>query len=151
MVDFGESNWERTIFSDEKKWNLDGPDGLQQYWNCLRHEEKAVFSRQNGGESVMIWAGIWAGGATKLAFVEDTRTADDCVYTLSEYLLPAGHCRFGTALVFQQDNASMHTARYTIAFFRDQEMEAMDCLALSPDLNPMRMSGDILFSVFMVV
>ncbi len=131
-VDFGESNWERTIFSDEKKWSLNGPDGLQQYWHCLRHEEKAVFSRQNGGESVMIWAGIWADGATKLTFVEGTQTADDYVNTLSEYLLPAAHRRF----VFQQDNASIHTARYTKAFFRDQEMKVMDWPALSHDLNP---------------
>jgi hypothetical protein len=61
----------------------------------------------------MIWAGIWADGATKLAFVEGTQTADDYVYTLSEYLLPAAHRRFGTAFVFQQDNASIHMARYT--------------------------------------
>ena len=24
--------WESIIFSDEKKWNLDDPDGVQYYW-----------------------------------------------------------------------------------------------------------------------
>ena len=30
------STWISIIISDEKKWNLDGPDGLQLYWRDMR-------------------------------------------------------------------------------------------------------------------
>ncbi|CAJ0952565.1 unnamed protein product, partial [Mesorhabditis belari] len=29
-------DWSMVIFSDEKKWNWDGPDGVDYYWRDLR-------------------------------------------------------------------------------------------------------------------
>jgi hypothetical protein len=52
-VDLG-LGWNHIVFSDEKKFNLDGPDGLQYYWHDLRKEEQTFLSRQNGGGGVMI-------------------------------------------------------------------------------------------------
>ena len=43
------------IFSDEQKFNLDGPDGHQFYWHDLRLEKETFFSRNHGAGSVMIW------------------------------------------------------------------------------------------------
>ena len=48
------TDWDRVVFSDEKKFNLDGPDGLQYYWHDLRCQKETYFSRQNGGGSVMV-------------------------------------------------------------------------------------------------
>jgi transposase len=120
MVDFGERNWRTVIFSDEKKWNLDGPDGHSYYWYCLGREEKTIFSRQNGGGSVMIWAGMWSDGTTQISFVEGNQKSTDYIYTWSEYLLPSAHLRFGTNFIFQQDNARIHTARNTKDFFNEE-------------------------------
>ena len=135
-VDFGAENWKKTIFSDEKKWNLDGPDGLRCYWHDLRKEKKTFFSRQNGGGSVMVSGTVWADGTTKIAFTTGKQCAKDYIYTLSEYLLPAAHLRFGTEFIFQQDNASIHTAHETKGFFEEQNVDNMTWPVKSPDVNP---------------
>jgi transposase len=48
-----EKKWQNVIFSDEKKWNLDGPDGNQFYWHDLRKEPQ-YFSKRQQGECIWI-------------------------------------------------------------------------------------------------
>ena len=44
-----------SIFSDEKKWNLDRPAGYRCYWSDLRKKPK-YFTKTNFGEgSLIIW------------------------------------------------------------------------------------------------
>ncbi|CDF38566.1 unnamed protein product [Chondrus crispus] len=43
--------WGQVIFSNEKKFNLDGPDGLSYYWHDLPKEGKVLSRRQMGSGS----------------------------------------------------------------------------------------------------
>lgn len=52
------NEWNHWIFSDEKKFNLDGPDGYSYYWHDVRKEKLSKMQRQNGGGGVMVWAAI---------------------------------------------------------------------------------------------
>ena len=114
------STWIPIIFSDEKKWNLDGPDGLQHYWRDMRVIIRQTNRRQMGGESVMVWGGFSGVGKTELANLVGNQKSEDYIYTIFEYLLPFAHRKFGTEFLFPQDHAAIHTSSMLTEFFAEQ-------------------------------
>jgi IS30 family transposase len=47
--------WRHWVFSDEKKFNMDGPDGWARYWHDKRVEKRIYEKHHSGGGSVMVW------------------------------------------------------------------------------------------------
>lgn len=131
--------WERVLFTDEKKFNLDGPDGCQYYWHDIRKDPETYSKRVAGGGSVMVWAGVCLNGKTKIAFLEGKQTAVKYTQTLSDYLCPfLQELQDDHGLrdpIFQQDGASIHTAKATQAFLSILNVTTMEWPAKSPDLN----------------
>jgi transposase len=134
-VEFG-GKWRDVIFSDEKKFNLDGPDGMQMHWHDLRREPETCFSRQGGGGSLMVWGAFSWKGLSELVVLRGMQDSEAYIHTLSEYLLPFAHANHGTDFIFQQDNASIHSSHKTRAWMIEQDMKVMTWPARSPDLNP---------------
>ncbi|OXA38649.1 Transposable element Tc3 transposase [Folsomia candida] len=64
-----DKEWQKVIFTDEKKLNLDGPDGYSYYWHHLKKEPEIFSKRQAGGGSVMLWGGFGYNGKTELASI----------------------------------------------------------------------------------
>jgi hypothetical protein len=79
--------WSNVWFSDEKKWNMDGPDGPKQ-WIDTRKQRDTPVRRHTGGGSVMIWGGFCGGTKTPLEFLDGGVTAVNYVGTLERCLQP---------------------------------------------------------------
>ena len=93
--------WKSVYFSDEKKWNLDGPDGCQYYWHDLRKDQSFFKSRQFGGGSVMVWAAFSATKKSKIVFLEGRQNSAMYIQTIKGNLKPI----ITRQELFQQDNA----------------------------------------------
>lgn len=128
--------WRKIIFSDEKKFNLDGPDGWACYWHDLRKEPRYFSKRQSGGGSVMVWGAIGYKKKFDLIFV-DTRMDAKKYQDMIGPLFPAwGYEAAGLNWKFQQDNAPIHVAKSTLKYFKDRNIHLFTPWpAKSPDMN----------------
>ena len=104
------SEYERIIFSDEEKSNLDGPDVFFYYWHDLHKKAKAFSKRQQGEGSLMVWAAFGFHGKVNIAFPSGRTNALTYQDLLKENLLPIVEATGGPFWMFQQDNLSIHTA-----------------------------------------
>lgn len=92
------------IFSDEKKINLDVPDGIQYYWRDLR-KEPLYFSKRNfGGGSLMVSGAFSSVGTLTLAFPSTRMNSTEYIGVLEDHLLPFRYIYHEENWIFQQDN-----------------------------------------------
>ena len=76
-VQWNAENWSKVIFSDEKKFNLDGPDGFQFYWYDLRKVEQIFSEHLFGGGSLMIWGAFSIKGKASLVKMKGKQNAQN--------------------------------------------------------------------------
>lgn len=126
----------QVIFSDEKKFNFDGPDGFKSYWRDLRKEAKFFSKRNFGGGSVMVWAAFSAKGKSEIAFVSNKMNSAASIKVLQDHLVPFWDTIEEPGLVFMQDNAPIHSSRETRRGLQDHNITLLDWPACSPDQNP---------------
>ena len=129
--------WRKIIFSDEKKFNLDGPDGNCFYYHDKRKKQLLHDRRHTGGGGVMVWGAIGWNGKTDLAFLEGNQNSTGYLNTLQHHLLPDAARIGGRNWIFQQDNAPIHVSRQSMAWFEERGIRLLPWPARSPDLNPM--------------
>lgn len=126
----------QVIFTDEKKFNLDGPDGDRGYYHDLRKEPMRFPKRGFGGGSCMVWAAFCADSTVALAFVTSKMNSAHYQDVLRLHLLPflAQHPQQQYEMV--QDNAPIHVSRSTKQWLSANNVTTIDWPPLSPDLNP---------------
>jgi hypothetical protein len=81
-------DWSKWIWTDEKKFNLDGPDGYNYYWHVKGMEPLRYSSNASSKKSVMIWCGISKCGQTGLVKVHGRLNRKNIVeYFRTDYFL----------------------------------------------------------------
>ena len=129
------TNWNKIIFSHEKKFYLDGPGGFSFYWHDLRQDKMILSKSTFGGGSLMAWASIIAHGKSEFVFINDRLNSEKYQTILENHLLPLISFRNDSDFIFKQDNAPVHTARSTHKWFEQQHISVLEWPANSPDLN----------------
>ena len=136
MISAPPDKWDKIIFSDVKKWNLDGPDGFRSFWYDLRQEKQMFSRRHSEGGGVMVWAGFASGGTAKICFCKPRMNSDDYQDILADYLLPVGPLITSGDYIFMQDNAPIHCSGSTKSWLEVNQVQTLPWPPLSPDLNP---------------
>lgn len=133
---FWEEDWQSVIFSDEKKFNLDGPDGNQYHWQDTRKKPENRLARNFGGGSLMIWAAFGYIGKSPICFISCKMNSGKYIELLEDGLLNYADDMAPNSWIFQQDNAAIHSSRATKEFLRTCNVPVLEWPACSPDLNP---------------
>jgi len=131
------TEWKNIIFSDEKKFNLDGPDGLSYYWHDLKKSTSPRMSRNFGGGSIMFWGAFSYSEKLPLVTVPCKMNAEGYTDVLEEVLIPYLEKNNNVTFTFQQDNAPVHSAKFTKQWLHSKNVCQLQWPSLSPDLNPM--------------
>jgi hypothetical protein len=108
------SEWKRVVWSDEKKFNLDGPDGLIYYWHDLRKEDQVFSKRSHGGSGIMIWTSFGWNGKSEICFIAKKLNAQGYRKILNDHLVGVGATIGGKKWLFEQDNAPVHRAKVNL-------------------------------------
>lgn len=121
-------------FSDEKRFCLRN-DGPVHRW--MRAEDKLVDGYTRGTSrmrvSIMVWLAIAADGRSKLLRCDHRQDSQSYI---RKVLTPSLGFISPAPVTFQQDNASCHVSRETMAFLRAKRVKLLDQWpAMSPDLN----------------
>lgn len=127
--------WKKVIFSDEKKFNLDGPDGFRYYFHDLRKNQVILSRRPSAYGSVKVWGAISSKGPIDLVFLKGKQSAKSYVNRLETQLPKIQSIMGGKNWIFQQDNAGLHTAKIVMSWFQQRNVQLLEWPALSPDLN----------------
>lgn len=130
-------DWDNVIFTDESAFRLTNSNGRI----FIRRTEEEIWQEDDfqphdtHSASVMVWGAISINGVGPLVRIEGNIDAEGYL-DLFRYRLRRNYPGlYEGELVFQQDNAPVHTARIVSNWFKKKNIMVMDWPSKSPDLN----------------
>ena len=132
-------DWKRVLWSDESKFNLFHSDGRTYVRRRVSEEFSdncVVPTIKHGGGSVMIWGCFCGSDIGLMTEVNGRMNSQQYCEILSNHMIPSAWSARGLDYIFQQDNASCHSSRYTTEWLKDNNVTVLSWPPQSPDLNP---------------
>lgn len=129
-------DWSKVVYTDEKRFSLDGPDS----WSTYTDEDRKIFrnKRQNKGGGIMLWGMITFDGLLYIIWIDGKFDSSAYCSIILDDIQPLLDDIFGEKnYYFQQDNCPSHVSRQTLAHIESLGMRILRCPARSPDLNLM--------------
>jgi transposase len=140
--DHTDTQWSSVLFSDEKHFRLYSRPNVHNdvVW-AYDSEQVPAYEVQQYGPEVRVWAAAARDGRSQLHFYEGGLTSENYIKILDKSMLPAAEGIFdGSDYIFQQDNATAHSATDTQEWLQEHVPDFFDkdtWPAKSPDLNIM--------------
>lgn len=125
--------WDKVVFTDEKRYNLDGPDSWGSY--CRKGEEVERNKRQQGGGNVQVWGMLMPDHTLSVFRLHQRSKSKDYIKFLNKDIKPVLDALFDEDYIFQQDNASFHVSDESLEWMDNVGLTTMEWPARSPDLN----------------
>lgn len=148
-VSWTSANWQRILFSDESRFELYNRKARRRVWKsptrrCL--DETVTPTLQGGAGAVGIWGCMSADGTGCSQFYRGTLTSANYVDVLRNTALPSRDLLFPQQqlMIFQQDNAPIHTARIVSEFLNENDIPVLPWAPYSPDLNPIEFLWNVI-------
>ena len=102
-----------------------------------RVPKHSTLSRNQGGGTLLIWAGIWTDGRTELHIRRGTMNSERYVNVLEQHILPLSEQLGDPSTWFlMDDNATCHRSAVVQTFKSQSGIRTIPWPALSPDLSP---------------
>lgn len=133
-----QTDFKTVVFSDEKRFSLDGPDNLSSY--VERRDGKKVLphrkKRQMRGGGVMILGAISGYGNLKIKFIDGHYDSFKYKDDLENTFLPWCRKEYkGKKFIWQQDGSRVHTAGKITDLLVEKKVEKLVWPVRSPDLS----------------
>lgn len=126
-------DWERTIFTDEKRFSLDGPDDWRSY--VSKSSPLIRGKRQCKGGGIMLWLMCMPNGLLSYRVIEGTFKSVDYIHLLKHMVVPIIHLNYGNRFYLQEDNSQVHKSRQVKDFMNISKIKVIQWPSKSPDIN----------------
>lgn len=126
-------DWTKTVFTDEKRFSLDGPDSWGTYNRPGEPSERERRICEGGG--IMVWLMLMPNGLICHRFIRGIFNSMSYLNLLKSTAIPICKLNFQDDFYFQEDNSRVHKSKLIKDFFSKSGIKVLNWPAKSPDLS----------------